>query len=333
MAASDYTDFRIFNREFYGGMNEILQQNTNAFNAASNGSIRLVEAEMLGHFEEEAFFQSLGAGLVTRRDGVDLTDATPLGLTSDTFKRPKLLRKVGPIENTLDSLKKIGSNPRRFSFLLGQQVAKAKQVDWLNTLLTAGVTCFGKTTTGGPSGVGTFIDHASAGETLRIAYMIEAMAAMGDAMNLVAWVGTSKAYYDLMGEQATNITDRLAGATIYEGSVGTMGLPFIVVDSPDLVNTDGITSGTDSYYTMGLTASALFAADSETSDMLSDIPLGKQNLTVIVQGEHAFNVGVKGYSYTDSTENPTDAAFATPGNWTLQVSDQKDSGGILIEHA
>ena len=332
MAISDYQDFRIFNDEFYGAENEILEQFANAFNGGSQGALQLIRADKLGHFEEEAFFTSLGSSLVSRRDLTTITAATHLGLASDTWKSPKVNRKIGPVSNTLDSLKKIASSEEMFSFKLGQQVAKAKQLDFLNTILTCGVTCGLKQTSGGPSGNGTVISHTTAGNTLRISYLIEAMAAMGDAQNLVAWVMRSPGYYALMGEQAGNITDRLAGATIYEGTVGTLGLPVIVTDSPALVNAAGIGVGDDSNYTLGLTAGALTVSESEPSTVLADIPLGNENLFVTIQGEYAFNCSVKGYSYTNTTENPTDAALGTGGNWTNKMDDQKSTGVIVIEH-
>ena len=333
MAISDYQDFRIFNDEFYGGVNEVLEQNAGAFNEQSNGAIRLITERSLGHFQEEAFFNSLGAGLVTRRDGTTLTAATHLGLASDTWKNPKLLRKVGPVSNTLDSIKKIGISREMFSFKLGQQVAKAKTLDFLNTVLAAGVACGLKQTSGGPSGNGTVISHTSVGNTLRHAYLIEALAAMGDAANqIVAWVGRSAGFFALMGQQVDIASDRVGGATIYEGTVGTLGLPFIVTDSEDLVNVDGIAASDNSNYTLALTADALICSESEEMDMIVDIPTGNENLYVTIQGEHAYNVGVKGYSYTGAGENPTDAALATGSNWTNKMADQKSTGVIVIEH-
>jgi len=333
MAINTRSNLQIYDDQFYGGMNEVLEQMGNAFNEQSRGAIRLITERSIGAFKEEAFFQSIGSGLVSRRDGTTLTDATHLGLASAALKNPKLLRKVGPASNTLDSFKAIGSNRQRFSFLLGQQVAVAKQLDFLNTILTAGVACGLKNTTGGPSGVGTYINKVGVGNTLQHSYMIEALAAFGDqSQRAVCWVGRSPGFFKLMGQQVDIASDRVGGATIYEGTVGTFGLPFVVTDSPSLVKTDGIAASDDSNYTLLLTESALAVLESEEVDMFIDIPLGKENLYVTVQGEHAYNASVKGYSYTGAGENPTDAALGTGTNWTNQMADIKSTGVVVIEH-
>jgi len=334
MAIGLHTDFRVFDEQFYGGMNEVLQQEANVFNAASKNAIRLVTRASRGHFDEEAFFDAITT-LVTRRDIASSAAATDAPLTSDEWKRPKVNRKIGPVANTIDSLRKISSSPERFSFLLGQQAAQAKMEDWLNTLLICGTTTFQKNTTGGPSGLGTFIDKSgAAGNTLEYSFLVDGLSTFGDkASRIVAWVLHSKAVNDLLKESITIVTDRVAGATIFEGVAGSLGRPLIVTDSTELVNTDGITSGTDSFFTLGLTADGLVAIDSEDDQIVSDLITGLENLVMRFQGEFAYNVGVKGYTYTDSTVNATDAALGTAGNWTQQMANLKSTGGFIIEHA
>lgn len=335
MAIGTYTSFRVYNDEFYGGMNETLEQNATAFNGASQNAIRLVTQAHKGHFHEDAFFTSIGSGLVSRRDISSTSAATDTPLASDTFIGPKLNRKVGPVANTIDSLRKIEISPERFSFLLGQQVAQAKLEDYLNTLITAGVACFLKTTSGGPSGLGSFIDKSgSASNILQYDYLAEGLQTFGDQQSrVVAWVMHSVAFLALIKESISIATDRVAGAAIYSGTAGTMGRPVIVTDSDNLIKADGISAGVDSYYTLGLTSDALVAMDSEEDEMVSDVVTGTENLVLRIQGEHAFNVGVKGFSYTSTTANPTNTAVGTGSNWTLKVDSVKSTGGFIIEHA
>ena len=68
MAVGDYTNFEIYEDEFYGQLNETLQQNSAVFNAASANTIVLETDPSVGNFQKEAFFQSIGSGLVSRRD-------------------------------------------------------------------------------------------------------------------------------------------------------------------------------------------------------------------------------------------------------------------------
>lgn len=334
MAVGTYTSFNIIEDQFYGGMNDIIARETNAFNGASANAIRLVNLASLGNFREESYFSQISS-LISRRDITSTSDATDNPLASDVMKHVKVNRKLGPIANTIDSLKKIGISNERMSFLVGQQAAKAKLVDWLDTLLLCGVTALSKTTSGGPTGNGSFLDlSGSASNTLTYARLIQGLKLMGDAgKDTVAWVMHSKAYYDLMETNVGVATDRVAGATIYEGTAGTMGKPVVVTDSTDLIKTDGISSGVDSYYTMGLTVDALVALDSEEDTIVGDMITGKENLIFRIQGEHAYNVEVKGYSYTDTGINPADAALGTAANWTLKMNSIKSCGGFVVEHA
>lgn len=321
-----FSDFKIYEDEFYGGMNDVIARNTVAFNGASSNAIQLVRNEHVGNFRKEAYFAQI-SNLVTRRDITSTAAVTDDELTSDEVIQPKLNRRF-QVANTVDSLRKIGSDMREFSFVLGEQVAEEKMVDWLDTALLCGVTGVRKT-------AASFYNKGSnASNLLVVNYLIDGKRLMGDkAGKLVAWVMHSKAFFDLMKQQAANITDRLAGATIYEGTVGTLGLPVVVTDSPSLINTDGVTSGTDSYYTMGLVAGGLQVMESETDMVYGDIVTGRENLQYRVQGEHAYDVGVMGVSYTASTINPADAALGTTSNWTLKRASIKSAAGIVIEHA
>lgn len=321
-----FSDFTIYEEEFYGGMNDVIARNTTAFNGASANAIRLVQQAHVGNFLKEAYFAQI-ANLVTRRDITSTAAVTDDELTSSEVISPKLNRRF-QVANTLDSLKKIGSDPREFSFILGEQVGQAKMVDWLDTVLSCGVTAVGKT-------AASFYNKGSnASNTMQYNYLIEAMKLMGDQSSRIkALAMHSKAYFDLMKTNITTVTDRVAGATIYEGTVGTLGLPVVVTDSASLINTDGVTSGTDSYYTMLLSENALSVLESETESVVGEFVTGNENLLYRVQGEHAYDASVMGISYTSSTANATDAALATAGNWTLKRASVKSAAGIVIEHA
>lgn len=325
MAIGKYSDFKIYEEEFYGGMNDVIARNTAAFNGPSNNAIRLVRSNHAGNFLKEAYFTQISS-LVARRDITSTAAATDAALASDEVISPKLARKF-MVANTLDSLKKIASSPEEFSFVVGEQVATAKMVDWLDTLLLCGVTAISKT-------AASFADKtASGGSTLTYTYLIDGLTLMGDkSSRIVALAMHSKAYFDLMATNISTVIDRVAGATIYEGTVGTMGLPVVVTDSASLINTDGISSGTDSYYTVGLTENGLAAVESEETTVVSEIVTGLENLTFRAQGEHSFDVSVQGISYTDTGVNPADAALSTAGNWTLKRASVKSAAGFVIEH-
>lgn len=343
MAASTVGNFYIIQDEFYAGVVESVQQNAAAFNAASGNAIRMLDAMSAGNFRIEAFFDVIGS-LVARRVTTSVSAVTDLGLSSDEWAWPKLNRRVGPVNNTLDAFRKIadkaagalGTTPERaFSYVLGQQVGPAKAQDWLNSGVRAAVAALGGVTSGGVTGSGLVYDATGlATRTMVSTTLITGRSRFGDAAGRIrAWVMHSKPFHDLMADQAADITDRLAGATIYAGTVGSLGIPVIVTDSAALVNTNGISTGLNSYYTLGLVENGVIIQDAESDAMVTDLVTGKENLMMRIQGEHAYITGVKGFTFDTSKANPTDAQVADGSNWTNQMADVKLCGGVRIETA
>jgi len=136
MTASTKDTFTIYNEQFITGYTETLVMETNIFNAASRGAITLQKSNKLGDYAKETIFD-LVSSITGRRDISSLAAADDKDLTTSEIVDVKLNRKHGPVKKTLDALKKIGKDPAEFSFILGQQVAKAVLVDQVNVALAA----------------------------------------------------------------------------------------------------------------------------------------------------------------------------------------------------
>jgi hypothetical protein len=324
MATGTKSDFKIYHEEFFGGMSEVVQQNSNVFNAASSNAIRLVPRMLKGDYDKESFFKAIET-LVSRRDPTSTAAADVQKLEQGELQGVKLNRKIGPAEQTMDAFKKIQVDPREFSFILGQQAGEEALRDYVNT---------------GALSVSTAIQAMSptmvvnvTGETdksLSAQYLIRAMAKMGDrAQRIRAWVMHSKPWFDLMEGQVSDKVTNISDVVIYGGSPGTLGRPVIVTDSPYLVNYQTVTSGPagDNYIVLGLTEDAVVMNQSEEESILSDVLLGKENIVMQYQGEYAYNIRVKGFSFANSL-NPTAAALGTTGNWTYQMHDARLGPGV-----
>ena len=158
--------------------------------------------------------------------------------------------------------------------------------------------------------------------------------AFGDAsQRVVAYVMHSKVYHDLMRQSiADGLTD-VAGVTIHNGTVASLGKPVIVTDSASLISAGtGLTTGHDEYLTLGLTAGAIRLEESEDRQIVSDLITGLENLVLRYQGEYAFNLNLKGYAWdiANGGANPTAGALATATNWDKVASDNKSIGGVRI---
>ena len=321
------SDFVIYHDEFFSGVNEVVQQNSNVFNAASSNAIRLVPRMLQGDYDKQSFFKAIET-IVSRRDPTSVADADIQKLEQGELQGVKLNRKIGPVYNTMDSFKKIQVDPREFSFVLGQQTGEEVLRDYVNTGALSVSTAIQALD---PSMVVTATGTADE-KKLNAGHLIATMAKMGDrAQRIRAWVMHSKPWFDLMAGQVSDKVTNISDVVIYGGSPGTLGRPVIVTDSPYLVNYQTVTSGPDgdNYIVLGLTEDAVVMNQSEDESIMSDILLGKENLIMQYQGEYAYNIRVKGFAFASSL-NPTAATLGTTASWTYQMHDQKLGPGAAV---
>ena len=331
MAIGTLSDFVTFQEQVHGGMVETLAQNTETFNSASRNTIRLVNEKTLGEYNQETFYKNV-AGLVIRRDNTSVSAATDLALTQDQLVGVKLNRTIGPVAQTLDAFKKVAESlpgPDGFGILalrLGAQIAKSMEVDWLDSGLR--------------SQVAATLNQANArvdqtGTVITTTDLVDMLAKFGDqASRVKAFVMHSKVWYDLVKDQINlNVTD-VSSFSIAEGSALTMGRPVIITDSVELRSAAASTSPDNDfdYYTLGLVENGLVLQDSEETTIVTDQVTGLDSLVIRVQGEHAFNVNLKGYKWdiANGLANPTDSSLGTGTNWDLPASDIKDTSGVIL---
>jgi len=332
MAAGTKSDMKIYEEQYFTGMTEVLEQEANVFNAASNNAIKLVARNMMGDFGKESFIKS-AAALVSRRDITSVAAAADTGVTAGEAVTVKCNRKIGPAAMTLDSFKKVGSDEATFYYLLGRQDAKAVIVDYLNTVIAAGVACF-KLTTDLVYDVTVGKPGSTAAYQCSHTNLIKTLAKFGDAGGkIVAWLMHSRQYYDLALNAVTDKITNVADAFIVTGSNVSLNRPIIVTDSTSLI-VAGVGSSKkkyEEYFVMGLVEEGLQATQSEDRVLLTEFVTGYENILMRYQGESAFNVGVKGHSYkTGSGANPTLATLAASANWEKNASDNRSCHGVAL---
>lgn len=330
MAVGKASDFKVYPEQFRGGVIETLTQNSSVFNQASNGAIMLSTESKRGDYEYESFIQAI-SNLISRRDTTSVSDATALAVTMEEFISVKLNRMIGPVDQTLDAFRKVQmrvENDMELSFLLGTQVAKGMQVEMLNSGLRAMRAAIAA------QSANTYTEPSSG--TMSSSALNNGLKKFGDAFqNIVAWVMHSSVFFDLVGYQIdpSNNGDNIAGVVVQGGSPATFGRPVIITDSSALIVDEGTSSVPDNvYHTLGLVAGAGAIENSEEEKIVHDIVTGKNNLIARLQGEYAYNLGVKGFQWkVASGANPNDTAVGTGSNWTKVATDKKDLAGICIK--
>ena len=327
---ADYlaSNFKVYQEYLKTRAAETLQQQADVFNAAVNNAIIMRTAEKPGDYEYESFFKDI-ASLVTRRDNTSTSSASKLSMAQDEFVRVKLNRKIGPVDQSRDSFRKIFArySEMEFSGILGQQIAVAQQLDMLNSTLLATRAALVNV-----SGGEMMYTVPSSG-TVTTTSLVDTLAKMGDRSDrIVAWVMHSKVYFNLVKEQITQKIDGVANFNVQTGTPVTLNRPVIVTDSASLKTTAG-SPAVDTYYTLGLTSNGALCEVTETSDIVIDDVTGNENLITRLQGEFAYNVGVKGFKYDvgNGLANPNATALGTGTNWDIAVSDNKSLAGVVLK--
>lgn len=324
MAAGTYQDMAIYQAEFQTGLAERISQNVNAFNASSNGAIRLVPRALRGHYGKDAFFKEIGS-LVARRDIASVAAVSDLKMTQDEVISVKINRRIGPVAQTLDAIKKAGLTEAEASRAFGVFAADAKFKDMLNTALIAveraiqDNTAMNLTITGEST------------KTISTETLVRTLAKFGDmAGSIVAWVGHSKPFYDLTRSLVLGTATGVADAVTVNGPIqASLGRPFIVTDAPALTDANG--SAADTYNTLGLVRDAVVIEESEEETFWTDIVSGNVNLLRRFQAEYAYNVSVKGFKYDVAVGvNPTDANLGASGSWDQVATDDKQTAGVRL---
>lgn len=329
MTIGKASNFKVYQNELRGGIVETLTQASAMLAGGSNGAIQLSTVSRRGDYSKESFFKNISS-LVTRRDTTSVAAATALPLTMDEIISVKLNRKIGPVDQTYDSFAKIAMTmtPEEFSVLLGGMVGKAMQVEMLNSALRACRAALRNQSA---------VTYDGGTDTITTDDLVAGLAKMGDnASNIVAWVMHSKQYFDLIRHQIGTSAngDIVSGVVLQQASPATLNRPVLVTDSDALTVAGGSGSGayTD-YMCLGLAANGIVVENSEQERLVLDEVTGLENLVVRMQGEFAYNLGVKGFKWdiTNGAANPNDAAVGTGSNWDPAVTSYKDYAGVVIE--
>lgn len=327
MAIGKASDMKVYDEYIPGRINELLAQQGNVFNAASNGAIALSTKSMRGNYEYISLFSNT-SGIVDRRDLTSVGAQTDTALVQDEHITVKLSRKIIPIAQTRDAFRKAYGrySQAEFADIVAEQAANAMQIEMVNTGLLAATRALKNV-----SANASYLTESSMG-SISTATLINALKKMGDrADRVVCWVMHSKAYYDLVLSQVNANITGVSNLNVATATPVTCNRPVIVTDSSSLL-TQLNSPDVDNYYTLGLTAGAIDIENSEEQEIVVQDVTGLENLVIRFQGEYAYNLGLKGFKWDVSSggANPTSGNVGTGSNWDTHFSDVKDRAGVVI---
>lgn len=329
MAAGTRSSMAVHDEFFYSGMSETLMQNAEVFDQASRGAVRMYPQQLRGDYGNKAFFSNF-ATIVSRRNISSVSVATDTALAQSEEISVRVARKIGPVGNTIDSLKQVGLSEEALMLAIGGQVGKAVTVDQVNTMAASAVGAC-------KSNTDVITDRTTAAYkgsfTVRHSYLAAALLPFGDAAgDIVCWMMHSRIANDLLQKTIADNVTNVASMSIINGTVESLGRPTVVTDSSYLY-TAGVGSSNnqyDIYHVLGLTENALSAVVQGDTKIVTELVTGLENLVIRYQGEYAYNVALRGYKYDTGGFNPTVATLGSSANWTQVATSDKSTLGVML---
>ena len=313
-------DLEVFNRETYAVMVETIDQNVNAFNEQSNGTIQLKPKPFAGDFDVEASFKKM-SDMVRRRD-VKNGQAGIASKRLEQHTKASVKVAAGTPELLWEraQFKWVMQDPQQAALVIGEQLGKGQIADMLNTGIKCGVSAISgnaEATTDATEAVINFKGMTTAAQKF------------GDRSGAIdAWVMHSGSLTNLYLNALANNEQLFSydNVSVHRDQFGRI---FVVTDSPDLVyDATGVR-----YNTMGLTEGGIIVNGQDDFDSVITPVTGQENIANAYQAEWSYAASVKGYSWDIAAggANPTGMALGTGTNWNKTADSVKNTAGVLLK--
>jgi hypothetical protein len=317
------SDLQVFSEFAYSAATEVLDQQVQKFNEASQGTLVLRSASNVGDYNDTAFWKKI-SGLVRRRNAYGSGAVAEKVLQHLLDTSVKIAAGTPPVRIDPSMLKWIQRSPEEAGAVVGQQLAGDKLADMLNA-----AALIGRVSLANVAAVVNDISGGAGGaELVTLGALNTTAGKFGDRMqDIQAWLMHSKPLIDLYGQALTNSNQLFVFGNVQVRQDG-FGRMFVVTDSPNLV----VAGAPTKYHTLGLVPGAIVIE--ENGDYISNIDTenGDENITSTWQAEWSYNAGIKGFAWdkTNGGKSPNDAAIGAGGNWDKYATSNKDLAGVQL---
>lgn len=315
------SDLQVFNDWVYKTSSEVLDQQVNLFNAATNGAIILRTARNVGDVSEAAFWAKI-QGLVRNRNPYGTGAVAAKDLRQLVENTIKVGAGTPPINIPPSMLRWIQKSPEEAGAVIGQQLAGDTMQDMLHAGLSAGKAAF--------AAGGAVYDHSAVGAgTMTQKAFNAGQRIFGDrSTDIQVWVAHSSPLFDLYDNALGNAEQLYTFGTVIVKQ-DAFGRPIVITDAPVLASGAGATLR---YDTLGLASGAILIEQNGDFDAVTVETTGQNNIGRQYQAEWSYNIGVNGYAYDVTTggKAPTHTALGTAANWDKVATSIKDTGGITV---
>jgi hypothetical protein len=299
-----------------------LDQQIEAFNAASGGAIVLSSEGFTGDFMRESFFASLAAARrrVDRYAANDAVSATQLAELKRT--KVKVAGGFGPVAFEPSQLTWLERPTQQGVQAAATAFAELLVQDQLNSAIAALCAAIANNSA-------TRIDVTTAGMTYGA--INSAHALFGDMSGqIVTNVMTGEVAHKLVGDNLTNGTRLFVAQNVQV--IDILGKRVVITDAPALTVPAVVDPATPAKLrVLGLVPGA--ATVEGASDVISNVETsnGKARIETTFQVDYSFTLGLKGYSWDEANggKSPTDAELATGSNWDKVAQFDKMTAGVM----
>ena len=327
MALSDLSVFQNYVRET---SIELLAENINLFNGASQGTIVLGSEAHPGDYFDSLQFKLLANVVKTRNPYTQGTIATKV-LQNITETIVKVGAGSYPVDLTKSQFAWIQQDPAAAGVATGKSIAQ----QMLQQMLTAAIS----SVSGAIANVGAALVYSNGGtyaspKPLSFIDLVNAGGLFGDQeTEIQAWVMHSSPARSIRINALTN-NERLFTFGTVNVQRDDVGRIFIISDNIalKLQTTDNATVP-NIFGTLGLTTGAVTIMQQNDFTDNFDTRNGNENIATTYQSEWSYMVGVKGYAWdkTNGGHAPTMSALATGSNWHQYVTNVKSTAGVLVK--
>lgn len=317
------SDLAVYSEYAYSSMTEVLAQQIEIFNGASDGVIVLVPAAHQGDFSDEAFFAKI-SGLVRRRNAYGSGAIAQKTLKHLVDTSVKVAAGTSEIRLDPGQFRWIQQNPEVAGAALGQQLAGDLLADMLNTAIGCAVSAL--------SAQASNLKDASTSDPSFVG-LTEAAGLMGDRQNAIrAWIMHSTPVTKLYVNALTNAEHLFSYETV-NVIRDPFGRLFVITDSPSLQWSVTTPSPASGYMSLGLVQGGIYVGQNNDFDAAETVATGDENIKRTYQAEWSYNVGVQGFAWDkpNGGKSPTDSALFTASNWDKYATSSKDLAGVLYK--
>lgn len=315
--------YKVYDEFAYNTATEIIRQETNLLNQASQGCITFAPGALQGDFGYETFWASV-ADLIKVRNAYGTGDVAAKDMAMLENIKVKVGMGTYPINLPPSQMEWIQRNPEEAGAAFGIQVAKQSMISMINTGVQALL--------GATVNAGATVNYDGTGDTpdtMTNEMLVKGAAKFGDASSEIKlWVMHSTSSTALLLNNMANAQHLFTyeNVNIVRDVSGRL---ILISDIPSLFTIGSPNVG----YALGLTPGAIQWTDN--ADYFSNIQLtnGKENILRTMQSEWSWNLALKGYKWDTAAggHSPDLATLVTGTNWDKVVTSHKDLAAVAVK--